>query len=101
MFGADVLQPTTYDSIVFIMDRTRMYKLMLLQTNLHNRNIHKALLIRNPRLLHYTQSFKLFEYTLVLGVGLHRETVFAIFSRGGEWVLMDNGAEYVDETRAE
>jgi hypothetical protein len=78
-----------------------MYKLILFQTNFHDRDIHKTLLIRNPRSPQYTQSFELFEYTHVFGVSLHRETGFSILSGSGEWVLVDNGAKCVEETRAE
>jgi hypothetical protein len=101
MFNANDLQLTTHHSIIFIMGRASMHKLMLLQTNLYNRDIHKTLLIRNPRSPQYPQSFELFEYTHVLGVSLHRETGFAILSGGGEWVLVDNSAECVENTRAE
>jgi hypothetical protein len=98
---ANDLQLTTYHPFIFIMGRARMHKLMLLQTNLHNRDIHKTLLIRNPGSPQYAQSFELFEYTHVLGVSLHRETRLTILSGGGEWVLVDNGAECVENTRAE
>jgi hypothetical protein len=101
MFGANDLQLTTHYSIIFIMGCASMYKLILLQANLHNGDIHKALLIRNPRSPQYTQSFELFEYTHVFGVSLHRETGFAVLSGGREWVLVDNGAECVEDTRAE
>jgi hypothetical protein len=78
-----------------------MHKLMLLQTNLYNRDIDITLFIGDPGLTQYTKSFELFEDTLVLGVSLHRETGFAVLTRSGEWVLMDDGADCVEETRAE
>jgi hypothetical protein len=95
MFSTNDLQLGTHHSIIFVMGCTSMYELILLQTNLHNRDIHITLMIRNPRSPQYTRSFELFEHTHILGVSLHRETGLAIWSGGGEWVLMDNGAECV------
>jgi hypothetical protein len=68
-----------------------MYKLILLQIN---GDIHYTK-------SQYTQRFELFECTDVVSVSLYRETGLAILTVCGEGVLVGDGAEDVEDTRAE